>query len=102
MEELKASHESELSGIRERLRKQKTSFDTSASDQLSRLESELDEQWKTKSERMVQQTDDKWKRKYRDLEVSTASMTECGINSVSYAIDSKMMYYLNMIDQPLH
>ena len=73
MEELKAIHESELSGIRERLQKQKTSFDASASDhmQLSQLENELDEQWKTKSERMVQQTDDKWKRKYRDVEVFT-------------------------------
>ena len=75
MEELKASHESELSGIRERLRKQKTSFDASASDQLSQLESELDEQWKTKSERMVQQTDDKWKRKYRDVEVQSVAFT---------------------------
>ena len=76
MEELKTSHESELSGIRERLRKQKTSFDVSASDQLSQLESELDEQWKTKSERMVQQTDDKWKRKYRDVEVFTGVTTD--------------------------
>lgn len=69
MEELKASHEAELNAIKDRLRKQKTSSDASTSDQLSRLEAELEEQWKTKSERMAQQTEDKWKRKYRDLEV---------------------------------
>lgn len=68
MEELKQSHEVELNQLRDRHRKEKTSTNVAASDQLTQLEKELEEQWRAKCERQVSQTEDRWRRKNRDLQ----------------------------------
>ena len=70
MEELKQTHEAEVSQLKERLKKEKLSANEAASDQISRVERDLEEQWRTKSERMVGQAEDKWRRKLDDLQES--------------------------------
>ena len=70
MEELKQTHESEVSQLKERLKKEKQSANDAASDQVSRVERDLEEQWRMKSERMVNQAEDKWRRKMDDLQES--------------------------------
>ena len=68
MEEMKQSHESEISQLKDRHRKEKTSSNASVTDQLAQQERDLEEQWQAKCSRQVSQTEDKWRRKYRNLE----------------------------------
>ena len=68
MEEMKQSHESEISQLKDRHRKEKSSSNASVTDQLAQQERDLEEQWQAKCSRQVSQTEDKWRRKYRNLE----------------------------------
>ncbi len=68
MEEVKASHESELAQLREKLRKEKHSASSAISDQMAVVERDLEAQWRERSERVVSQAEDRWKRKYSDLQ----------------------------------
>ena len=93
MEELKQTHEVEVSQLKERVKKEKQSASESASDQISRAERDLEEQWRAKSERMVGQAEDKWRRKLDDLqesyqkvqtELSSANAKVCGAIKLAY------------------
>lgn len=68
MEEMKQSHETEISQLKDKHRREKTSSNASITDQLAQQERDLEEQWQAKCARQVSQTEDKWRRKYRNLE----------------------------------
>ncbi|XP_037536707.1 FK506-binding protein 15 [Nematolebias whitei] len=53
LEELRKSSQQELDNLRAQLRKARTSSDKTASEQLSQLQAELEEEWKKKSEHML-------------------------------------------------
>ncbi len=68
IEDLKQTQESELTLLKDRLRKEKHSASTTVSEQVARAEKELEDQWKLRSERMVAQAEDRARRKYSDLQ----------------------------------
>uniref|UniRef100_A0A1A7W7I7 peptidylprolyl isomerase n=2 Tax=Iconisemion striatum TaxID=60296 RepID=A0A1A7W7I7_9TELE len=53
MEEIRRNSQQELDNIRAQLRKARSSSDTAASEQLSQLQVELEEEWRRKSEQML-------------------------------------------------
>jgi len=83
MEDLKQSHETELTQLKDRLRKEKHSASTAVSEQVSQAEKELEDQWRVRSERMVAQADERARRKYADLQDEYRSLqtqlTEAGM-----------------------
>ena len=76
MEEMKQSHEAEISQLKDKHRREKTSSNASVTDQLTQQERDLEEQWQAKCARQVSQTEDKWRRKYRNLEDEMEGMKE--------------------------
>lgn len=68
MEELKQMHETEMTQVKDRLRKEKHSASTAVSVQVSQAEREVEDQWRMRSERMVAQAEERARRKYADLQ----------------------------------
>ena len=68
MEDLKQSQESELTQLKDRLRKEKHSANTAVFEQVAQAEKELEDQWRMRSERMVAQAEERARRKYADLQ----------------------------------
>ena len=83
MEEMKQSHEAEISQLKDKHRREKTSSNASVTDQLTQQERDLEEQWQAKCARQVSQTEDKWRRKYRNLEEEMEGMKEMLSDSCS-------------------
>ncbi len=68
LEEVKAVHETELTQLREKLRKEKYSASTAISDQVAEVERAMEGQWRERCDRAVGQAEDRWSRKYSDLQ----------------------------------
>lgn len=68
MDDVKQTYESELTQLKEKLRREKLSANSAVSEQVAQAERDAEEQWKSKSERMMTQIEDRWKRKYSELE----------------------------------
>lgn len=67
VEELRKSSQQELDNIRAQLRKARTSTDNAASEQLSQLQSELEEEWKGKCEQMLASAKEQHSRELTEL-----------------------------------
>lgn len=68
VEELKQNHESELTQLKDRLRKEKHSANTAVSEQVAQVERDLEDQWRVRSDRLVAQAEERARRKYSDLQ----------------------------------
>ncbi|XP_036954294.1 FK506-binding protein 15 isoform X1 [Acanthopagrus latus] len=67
LEELRKSSQHELDNLRAQLRKARTSTDNAASEQLSQLQAELEEEWKRKCEQMLASTKEHHSRELAEL-----------------------------------
>ncbi|XP_040897863.1 FK506-binding protein 15 isoform X2 [Toxotes jaculatrix] len=67
VEELRKSSQQELDNLRAQLRKARTSTDNAASEQLSQLQAELEEDWKKKSEQMLASAKEQHRRELAEL-----------------------------------
>jgi hypothetical protein len=68
MEDLKQNHESELTQLKDRLRKEKHSASSAISEQVAQTERDLEDQWRVRSDRLVSQAEERARRKYSDLQ----------------------------------
>ncbi|XP_013394043.1 FK506-binding protein 15-like [Lingula anatina] len=62
LEEVKSQYESEIQILKDRLRKQKSSTDNVAAEQVAQVEQELTQEWQQKCDRLVSQANDKHAR----------------------------------------
>ncbi|XP_054876454.1 FK506-binding protein 15 isoform X2 [Poeciliopsis prolifica] len=67
VEELRRSSQQELDSLRAQLRKARTCSDSAASEQLSQLQAELEEEWRKKSEQMVAIAKEQHRRELSEL-----------------------------------
>ncbi|XP_039658741.1 FK506-binding protein 15 isoform X2 [Perca fluviatilis] len=67
VEELRKSSQQELDNLRAQLRKARTSTDNAASEQLSQLQAELEEEWKGKCEQMLASAKEQHSRELAEL-----------------------------------
>uniref|UniRef100_A0A8D0CRZ4 peptidylprolyl isomerase n=1 Tax=Sander lucioperca TaxID=283035 RepID=A0A8D0CRZ4_SANLU len=67
VEELRKSSQQELDNLRAQLRKARTSTDNAASEQLSQLQAELEEEWKGKCEQMLASAKEQHSRALAEL-----------------------------------
>ncbi|XP_070760177.1 FK506-binding protein 15 [Enoplosus armatus] len=67
VEELRKSSQQELDNLRAQLRKARTSTDNAASEQLSQLQVELEEEWKGKCDQMLASAKEQHSRELADL-----------------------------------
>ncbi|XP_042344077.1 FK506-binding protein 15 [Plectropomus leopardus] len=67
VEELRKSSQQELDNVRAQLRKARTSTDNAASDQLSQLQAELEDEWKGKCEQMLASVKEQHSRELAEL-----------------------------------
>ncbi|XP_038123673.1 FK506-binding protein 15 isoform X3 [Cyprinodon tularosa] len=67
MEELRKNNLQELENLRAQLRKARTCNDSAASEQLSQLQAELEEEWKRKSEQMLAAAKEQHRRELAEL-----------------------------------
>ena len=65
---MKQNHETELTRLKDRLRKEKHSASTAISEQIAQVERDLEDQWKIRSDRLVAQAEERARRKYSDLQ----------------------------------
>lgn len=68
MEDVKQGYETELTQLKDKIRREKQSANTAVSEQVAQAERDSEDQWRTKSERMVSQAEERWRRKYSDLQ----------------------------------
>nr|XP_022325943.1 FK506-binding protein 15-like isoform X2 [Crassostrea virginica] len=66
-EESKINFEQEIQSLRERLRKQKSSTDVAAAEQISQVEEDLNKEWKEKCDRLLAANTDKHNRTLQGL-----------------------------------
>ena len=76
VEELKLAHETELSSLRDRMRKEKSVASSATTEQLSRLERELEEQWRGRAERQASSAEERWRRKIEEMVEEKGSLEE--------------------------
>lgn len=76
VEEMKTTHEAEMTGLREKMRKEKNVASTSTSEQLAQLERELEEQWKSRAERQVSTVEERWRRKLDEAREEQRSLQD--------------------------
>ncbi|CAL1538617.1 unnamed protein product [Lymnaea stagnalis] len=67
MEDAKISFEQTIEGLRERLRKQKTSVDAETENKVSKIEEDLSREWQTKCDRMAIALTDKHNRQIEEM-----------------------------------
>ncbi|XP_041643180.1 FK506-binding protein 15 isoform X2 [Cheilinus undulatus] len=67
VEELRRSSQQEVDNLRAQLRKARTNTDSAASEQLSQLQAELDDEWKKKCEQMLASAKEQHSRESADL-----------------------------------
>ena len=75
-EEMKTSHETDMTALRDKMRKEKNVASSATTEQLAQLERELEEQWRNRAERQVASAEDKWRRKMRELEEEKSGLEE--------------------------
>ena len=76
VEELKMAHETDLSSLRERMRKEKSVASSATTEQLSQLEKEVEEQWKGRAERQVSSVEERWRRKMDEVREEKEALQE--------------------------
>ncbi|XP_048587727.1 FK506-binding protein 15 isoform X2 [Nematostella vectensis] len=67
LEELRAQHEDEIKSLKEKHRREKKNSGSVTTEEISKMESDLETRWTEKATKMVSQAVEKWKRKYDDV-----------------------------------
>ncbi|XP_043966563.1 FK506-binding protein 15 isoform X2 [Gambusia affinis] len=76
VEELRRSSQQELDSLRAQLRKARTCSDSAASEQLSQLQAELEEEWRKKSEQMLAVAKEQHRRELSELAESREALQD--------------------------
>ncbi|XP_016529671.1 FK506-binding protein 15 isoform X4 [Poecilia formosa] len=76
VEELRRSSQQELDSLRAQLRKARTCSDSAASEQLSQLQAELEEEWRKKSEQMLAVAKEQHRRELSELVESKEALQD--------------------------